>query len=250
MNKIFSEDQTKRFGKDIVRYFKADRQISANDFKIDVVDDIDPVILKGAEIRKADDSDFPIAFDLKDTEIVNLILAQNLIAAQNFYKQGLSAHVVSVIRSIVKESGLSQADQKKLITSEMAKALGLKKQAPKSNKKYDLCLFIAYTRDALIWKSWMDLIKELEMIKTIKVDRDVAQIICEFTGIVSDPWPFYMTVPMYQIKHTWCPVPLESKCQFYPVPPECKCQFCLPHNLFRHLNTAKIHKCEYKLLEI
>ncbi len=127
MNNLFTEDQVKRFSKDIVRYYKSDRQISVNDFHINVVDDIDAVTLKGALIRKQDDSDLPIAFDIKDTEIVKLILAQNLIAAQNFYKQGISAHVVSVIRAIVRDSGLSQAEQKKRITSEMSKALGLKK---------------------------------------------------------------------------------------------------------------------------
>lgn len=126
MKIIFSENQIKRFNKDIVRYFKSDRQIAANDFKIEVADNIDAVALKGQIIHKAD-SDLDIAFDLKDQEIVKLILAQNLIAAQNLYKAGLSGHVVSVIRSIMRNTGLSNADQKKLITSEMSKALGLKK---------------------------------------------------------------------------------------------------------------------------
>ncbi len=126
MNKIFTEDQIKRFNKDIIRYYKSDRQIAVNDFKIDIADDIDGVVLKGKLINKAD-NDLDIAFDIKDTEIVKLILAQNLIAAQNLYKSGLSAHVVSVIRSIMGNTGLSNADQKKQITSEMSKALGLKK---------------------------------------------------------------------------------------------------------------------------
>lgn len=126
MKNIFSENQIKRFNKDIVRYYKSDRQIAVNDFKIDIADGIDAVTIKGKLIHKAD-KDLDIAFDLKDQEIVRLVLAQNLIAAQNLYKAGLSAHVVSVIRSIMRNTGLSNADQKKLITSEMSKALGLKK---------------------------------------------------------------------------------------------------------------------------
>ncbi|GAG31900.1 unnamed protein product, partial [marine sediment metagenome] len=125
MKTIYKDDQVKRFSKDIVRYYKSDRQIAVNDFKIDVAESIDSVTLKGSIIQKAED-DIDIAFDLKDTEIAKLILSQNLIAAQNFYKNGLSAHVISVIRAIVKDSGLSASEQKKRITIEMSKALGLK----------------------------------------------------------------------------------------------------------------------------
>ena len=128
MEAMFTRNEVARIAKDITRYYKADKNLAANEFKIDNSDIPDQVTLKSQNVYKADDPDikFEAAFDLDDQRVLQSILAQNMIAAQNIYTVGFSKTVSEVIAAIVRETGLSQADQKKLLIPELEKALGLK----------------------------------------------------------------------------------------------------------------------------
>lgn len=128
MKKIFTEHDKRRIKKDITGYYIADRVLSANDLDIDVTDKVDSVSLKGSRhIEKQDEPEIGVVFDIRDKEIVRLLVAQNLIAAQNLYKNGFSKTVVDVIRKIVGREGLSRVRQAEMIELELSKALGLKK---------------------------------------------------------------------------------------------------------------------------
>lgn len=126
MTGIYTKTDQKKLSRTIKTYYAADRSLSANEFKIDVSDDIDGVVLKGLSRITKETPEIEVAFDLEDKRIAELIESQNLIAAQNLYVNGFSAHVVSVIRNIVSQTGLSLTAQSKLIQIEMARAIGLK----------------------------------------------------------------------------------------------------------------------------
>jgi hypothetical protein len=128
MKNIYTENDKKRIAKDITGYYIADRTLTVNELNIDTSDKIESVILKGSKyIEKQDEPGIDALFDISDREIVKVLVAQNLIAAQNLYKNGFSKTVIDVIRKIIGMEGLSQTRQAELIQKELTKALGLKK---------------------------------------------------------------------------------------------------------------------------
>jgi hypothetical protein len=110
MKNIFDEDKQKILRKDIVKYYKDDRFLSAKEFKI-TVDVEDTITLKQEE-------DISTGFDEQDARIIDLVTIQNLAAAAGLYLL-FAPQVKSIIDNIVGKKGLSRAAHKTIIINEI-----------------------------------------------------------------------------------------------------------------------------------
>jgi hypothetical protein len=126
MKNIYTVNDKKRIAKDIIGYYIADRTLSVNEMGLDLSDKVEGITLKGSKyVEKQEDPAIEALFDVSDREIVNALVKQNLIAAQNLYFTGFSKTVISVIKKIIGMEGVSKVRQAELIQRELSKALGI-----------------------------------------------------------------------------------------------------------------------------